>query len=101
MAVTDPSEVMRTLWLRNRDVTVGRIDRVATALTQLAGGTLADQDREEARADAHRLRGILGTYGFSEGSVLAGEAEDLLAGEAEGTDAAALGARIDAYAATL
>lgn len=102
--MTDPKDVLRQLWLRNRDLTISRLEHVREALDRLARGELSETDREKARGEAHRLRGILGTYGFPEGSVLAGDAEDVLAdGDHRTTpsQAAELGARLGDYGATL
>lgn len=99
--MSDRREAIRQLWLRNRETTVGRLARVRSALEQLRDGSLDDEEREAARIEAHRLRGILGSYGSPEGSVLAAEAEDLLVGGADASAAADLGLRLEAYAETL
>ncbi|MDQ4068499.1 MAG: Hpt domain-containing protein [Actinomycetota bacterium] len=70
-------------------------------MDELAAGRLEEQAREEAAAEAHRLRGILGTYSFAEGTALAGEAEDLLAAGTDAVGAAHLSPRLVAYAAIL
>ena len=71
--------MVRQLWLKNRPVTLERLAVVRAAVDQLAAGTLEPATRDEAVVEAHKLRGILGTYGFADASVAAGEAEDLLA----------------------
>ena len=76
--------LLRELWLRNRSTTLERLAVVGSALTALAGGALDAETRLTALGEAHKLRGILGTYGFDEGSVLAEHAERAL----EGTDSA-------------
>jgi HPt (histidine-containing phosphotransfer) domain-containing protein len=79
-------ELLRQVWLRNRPTTMERLD---------AGR------RDAALSEAHKLRGILGTYGFAEGSELATEAEALFQG-AGGEDAAhGLCLRLADYTATL
>lgn len=77
-------ELLREIWLRNRPLTIDRLAVVQSALDALAAGGLEDDQRSTAVGEAHKLRGILGTYGFAEGSELAGEAEDLLSGEGAG-----------------
>lgn len=98
----DPRELLRQVWLRNRPVTLQRLTVVRAALDELAAGRLEEAAREEARGEAHKLLGVLGTYGFAQGSVLADEAEELL-DEAGGdpSTAADLSARLEAYAEEL
>lgn len=92
-------ELLRELWLRNRSMTMERLDVVWSALEALAAGELDAARRDEALAEAHKLRGILGTYGFAEGSELATEAEDLLGGA--GAGAGELSVRLADYARSL
>jgi hypothetical protein len=91
-------ELLRQIWLKNRSITLERLSVVEAALTALAAGALEPDRREVAVGEAHKLRGILGTYGFGQGSVLAGEAEDaLIAGE----PAPGLSQRLGTYAREL
>lgn len=94
-------DLVRMVWLRNRTTTMERLAVVESALAALAAGELDAGGREEAKGEAHKLRGILGTYGFAEGSVLAGEAEDLLAGTAGEGVASDLATRLGAFALAL
>jgi HPt (histidine-containing phosphotransfer) domain-containing protein len=94
-------QMIRTLWLKHRSLTLERLAVVQAAVDQLAAGGLAPDTRAEARSEAHKLRGILGTYGFADGSEVVGEAEDLLVDDAGPGDAAGLGARLAACARTL
>ena len=71
-------KAIRELWLRNRPIALDRLTVVRAAVDQLAAGRLEPDARAEAKSEAHRLRGILGSYGFPEGSEVLGEAEDLL-----------------------
>ncbi len=87
-------QMVQNLWRRNRSITLERFAVVGTALDQLAGGTLEPAVREEALSEAHKLRGILGTYGFAEASVVAGEAEDLLGQATDPGHAGAVSARL-------
>ena len=107
MGVTGPEErsrearsqeLLRQIWLRNRSTTLERLSVVEAALTALSAGDLAPDRRDAALGEAHKLRGILGTYGFDEGSVLAGEAEKALQGGAPAPD---LSERLGAYARSL
>lgn len=66
--------MLRPLWLARRETICGRIQNLETSLRiGHPSGGFAD-----ARASAHQLRGLLGTFGFAEGTQLAGEAEELL-----------------------
>ena len=107
MGVTGPEEksreeqsreLLKQIWLRNRSTTMERLSVVESALADLSAGALAPDRREAALGEAHKLRGILGTYGFDEGSVLAGEAEAALQA---GEPAPDLSARVGAYARSL
>jgi HPt (histidine-containing phosphotransfer) domain-containing protein len=92
-------QLMRQVFLRNRPTTMERLAVVGSALTALAADTCDHERRVAAMGEAHKLKGILGTYGFAEGSVLAGEAEDLL--EAGAGAAQDLADRLAAYASSL
>jgi HPt (histidine-containing phosphotransfer) domain-containing protein len=94
--------MIRELWLRNRPVALERLAVVRAAVDELAGGReLAADTRQVARSEAHKLHGVLGSYGFSEGSAVLGEAEALLQDGADPDLAADLGARLAACAVTL
>jgi HPt (histidine-containing phosphotransfer) domain-containing protein len=93
--------LVRDLWLKNRPVTLERLAVVRAAVDQLGAGRLEPDAREEARQEAHKLRGILGTYGFAEASVVAGEAEDLLEQATDPGGAAALSDRLAGCAQAL
>ncbi len=67
---------LRQLWERRRPRILERvavIEAVAAAEAPGAG------EIEQARAEAHKLRGLLGTIGLPEGSEAAGAIEDSLA----------------------
>lgn len=87
-------QMIRELWLRYRPVAIERLDVVGLALGQLAEGRLQPADRDEARSAAHKLLGILGTYGFADASVVAGEAEAMLDLDTDPGGASALVARL-------
>jgi HPt (histidine-containing phosphotransfer) domain-containing protein len=92
VGVTEPGEsredrsreLLRQIWIRNRPTTLERLEVVGLALEALASGDLDAARRDAALSEAHKLRGILGTYGFADGSELAAEAEELLAGAGAG-----------------
>ena len=110
MGVTEPGDesreersraLLRQVWLRNRSTTMDRLAVVGSALEALAAGDLDAVRRDAALGEAHKLRGILGTYGFAEGSELATEAEDLLDGAGAGDAAYQLSVRLAGYARSL
>ena len=61
------------------------------ALSALSAGIIDPRACEAARADAHRLTGLLGTYGLGAGSDLARIVEQRLADGATREDARELG----------
>jgi len=69
---------IRELWLRNRPIALGRLEILRSAVDQLAAGRLEPDTRAEAKSEAHKLRAILGSYGFPDGSEVVAEAEALL-----------------------
>ena len=88
--------MIRELWLRNRPITLERLAVVRAAVDRLSVGSLDPVARNEARTEAHKLRGILGTYGFAEASEIAAEAEELLAGDDDRPPVADLASRLAA-----
>jgi HPt (histidine-containing phosphotransfer) domain-containing protein len=74
-----------------------RITILEKAAAALADGTLSAGQREEAHYAAHKLAGVLGTFGLDEGTALAREAEAVYAsGQEIGPGAAARLAQITA-----
>jgi two-component system, OmpR family, response regulator len=68
------------VWARHRDSACDSLAIVRTAVDRQAAGELRDGDRKAAVAEAHKLAGALGVYGYSEGSALTLRAERLLDG---------------------
>jgi HPt (histidine-containing phosphotransfer) domain-containing protein len=89
--------LLAELWLGNRPVALRRMAVVRAALERLGSCGLRDPERDEALAEAHRLKGLLGTYGFAAGSDLAEEAEQVLEAGSGGVATPALVARWVAY----
>lgn len=69
------TEVMNRLWVKFLPQIEQRVGTLEAAAIYLAAGTLSAAQREEASAEAHKLAGVLGTFGLQEGTVLAREAE--------------------------
>ena len=75
--------LLQTLWKSSRPTLLERLETLRDAQSKLAAGCLDDQTRKDAEAAAHKLAGVLGTFGLPEGSKLASQIEAMLAPEAE------------------
>lgn len=87
--------MLAELWGQTRPTVLGRVDRLKQAITALRDGTLDAEARDSARADAHKLTGLLGTYGLGAGSDLARTVELRLAAGVTHEDAPELGRLVD------
>ena len=67
------------LWERSRPVVLERVAALQETATALAAGPVAE-DVHDARAEAHKLAGSLGTFGVAQGSELARGIEQELEG---------------------
>ena len=79
------NEAIAAVWERRRDQVMGRVVvlvRVAESLRESAAPEIepgeAPELTSEAKDEAHRLAGSLGSFGFDEGSGIAAEIEELL-----------------------
>jgi HPt (histidine-containing phosphotransfer) domain-containing protein len=93
--------MVRELWLKHRSLTLERLAVVQSALDQLVAGSLAPDARVEALSEAHKLRGILGTYGFADGSDVVAEAEEVLGQPGDTGAAVGVSARLAACVRSL
>lgn len=75
---TDLAPAIEAIWQRSRAEIDRRIATLEEALTAMRAGTLADDLRERAVGDAHKLAGSLAMFGFATGSELAREFEQAL-----------------------
>ena len=75
------AEALEELWERHRPEEFARLEVLEDAAAALAAGELDPELREAARGAAHKLRGSAGTFGRHRATEIAGELEDLLAGE--------------------
>lgn len=71
------AEALTRLWSQFLPQMYDRVTAIEKAAKPLGNGTLSDAEREEANAAAHKLAGILGSFGLPEGTILAREAETL------------------------
>ena len=76
----DVQAAITRLWARSRPVVLERIAALQVTAAQLAAGRLESDQIEDARADAHKLVGSLGTFGIPQGSDLARGVERELEG---------------------
>ncbi len=71
------------LWLQYLPQIEERVGLLEGAGKALMGHRLPDDQREAAKTAAHKLAGVLGTFGLMKGTILAREAEMLCAGDAD------------------
>ncbi len=83
---------MDRLWQQFQPQLQERVAILQSAAAALADGSLTSEQREQAVAAAHKLAGVLGTFGLAEGTRLAREAEALYSCETE--DGSAAGERL-------
>ena len=69
------SQAIDRLWVRFLPEINERIALLQAAAEAIAAGTLTASRREAAYAAAHKLAGVLGTFGLPRGTVLARELE--------------------------
>lgn len=63
------------LWARFRPEMEERVAALESAAEAFKANTLSSNQREEARGTAHKLAGVLGTFGLTRGTDLARELE--------------------------
>jgi chemotaxis protein histidine kinase CheA len=79
----DVGDELAVLWRRHRPEAFARVRLLEQAVAALDEGKLSDEQCETARSAAHKLRGSSGTYGFDVAGRIAGELEDVLAGDSQ------------------
>ncbi|MGB0066176.1 MAG: Hpt domain-containing protein [Terracidiphilus sp.] len=72
---------MDALWQRFLPEIIERVNVLESAAMAIAGCELAPQQREAAQAAAHKLAGVLGSFGLARGTDLARELELAFTGE--------------------
>lgn len=73
--------MLRALWRNNRATIDERMQRLRETPSQITANQMDDTARKEAESAAHKLAGVLGTFGLPEGSRLASNIEALFAGD--------------------
>jgi HPt (histidine-containing phosphotransfer) domain-containing protein len=84
------NEALDRLWKQFLPQIEERVAALETAGRDLAEGRLTDHQRDGAQAAAHKLAGVLGTFGLTRGTFLAREAELLCTGDADPASVAQL-----------
>jgi len=80
-AASQLSEAMNRLWQKFLPQMEERVATLQAAAARLASdGALSQEEQSQAGAEAHKLAGVLGTFGLKDGTELAREAEGLLEG---------------------
>jgi HPt (histidine-containing phosphotransfer) domain-containing protein len=74
------AEALDQLWAKFLPQMEERIGILDSACTALAAGKLSTVQREQANSAAHKLAGVLGTFGLTRGTILAREAEIIYSG---------------------
>jgi HPt (histidine-containing phosphotransfer) domain-containing protein len=70
--------MLAQIWRNSEATLMERIAAIRRAEEGLRLGALAEDQREEARAAAHKLAGVLGTFGLPRGTELARRVEAML-----------------------
>lgn len=80
-AASQISEAMNRLWQKFLPQMEERVATLQSSAAKLASATrLTQEEQNSAAAEAHKLAGVLGTFGLKEGTDLAREAEGLFEG---------------------
>jgi len=69
------NQALQQLWIKFLPQMEERVSAMESANRALAEGVLSPEQRSEAAMAAHKLAGVLGTFGLGEGTELAREAE--------------------------
>lgn len=93
------SAALDSLWARFLPETTQRVAVLESAAAAAAAGTLTQPMQQRAHAAAHKLAGVLGSFGIPEGTAPARESEHLYALQA--VPAPHQAARLAALAAQL
>jgi HPt (histidine-containing phosphotransfer) domain-containing protein len=82
------SEALNQLWVKFLPQMEERLAAMEAANRELAATSLSEEKRLAAASAAHKLAGVLGTFGLADGTALAREAElaysSEMSGEAQG-----------------
>ena len=93
------NQALDGLWAKFLPLIEDRVDLLESAAAACAVNRLSSEEQQAAFAAAHKLAGVLGTFGLTEGTALARELEMLYSGQSAPDPA--LGARLAAITAQL
>ncbi len=93
------TEALDRMWIQFLPQIKERIAILDSAAAAFAANRLSIEQHEAANAAAHKLAGVLGSFGLTRGTVLARELEIMYSGE--GGPDPALGQRLNSIAAEL
>jgi HPt (histidine-containing phosphotransfer) domain-containing protein len=71
------SQALDRMWVRFLPQMQERVDTLDATAQAFAAGSLSLERQQEAQSAAHKLAGVLGTFGLTRGTVLARELEVL------------------------
>lgn len=77
------NQALDRLWQQFHPQMLERVSTLESANQALSANKLSKNQQGDANSAAHKLAGVLGTFGLTKGTVLAREAELLYAGDAE------------------
>jgi HPt (histidine-containing phosphotransfer) domain-containing protein len=92
-------QALDRIWDQVLPVMKERVALLETAATAFSANELSESQHEDATAAAHKLAGVLGTFGLTRGTVLARELEIMYS--RDGGPDPSLGARLASIAAEL
>ena len=75
------AQALDSLWRRFEPEIAGRVAILESAAAVLADGHLTKEQREAAQIAAHKLAGVLGSFGLARGTAVARDLELALSGE--------------------
>lgn len=84
------NDALDKLWHQFRPQMEERVATLEAAGRAVAEGRFSAEQREAAHAAAHKLAGVLGTFGLTRGTILAREAESCFLTETVSAPAAQL-----------
>ena len=90
IAQDEMAAALDRLWEKFLQEMRERAGVLESAAAELACGQLSGERRQEAQAAAHKLAGVLGSFGMDEGTELAREAEGFYSDEVGGSNAGRL-----------
>lgn len=88
MSSPDPSALaaaLGNLWTKFLPEMTARLSILESAAASLTAASLTPAQQESAAAAAHKLAGVLGTFGLAQGTALARELENLYSAPAAPT----------------